>query len=280
MASTPGQKGCYALSLLLVFYVVGCLVFVRLERKAELQTYAANKQMYEDMRDLYSFEYCADPAFQRLTFCQNQAEFSTALKDYFNKHGNAMEDREQWTFLGSTFFLTHLATTIGYGTSHAQTPAGRLATIIFALVGIPILGYTLAQVARLDLKLAVIVMEHGLGAKMNTTRRHMLVLWVLLCVFLFGGAFVYHCLEPWTYLESLYFCFVTLSTVGFGDYLPSSNVSRIFSIFYMILGLGVCASIIAVLTGLVAESHEGVDSYVARKFRDGCGMDCTSRSRA
>merc|ERR1719163_1059008 len=102
--------------------------------------------------------------------------------------------------------------------------------------------------------MAVFIMERCFGAKMNTIRRHMAVLWALLSMFLFGGAFVYSCLEPWTYLESLYFCFVTLSTVGFGDYLPSSNTSRMFSIFYMIFGLGVCASIIAVLTGLVAES--------------------------
>lgn len=29
---------------------------------------------------------------------------------------------------------------------------------------------------------------------------------------------IFMCMEEWTYLEGLYFCFITLTTVGFGDY--------------------------------------------------------------
>merc|ERR1719221_1673661 len=105
---------------------------------------------------------------------------------------------------------------------------------------------------------------------MNTFRIQILVLWCLLVLFLFGGAWVYSQLEAWTYLQSLYFCFVTLSTVGFGDFLPSSTASKAFSIFYMISGLGVCASIIAVLTGMVAEGHESVDTFLSQSLREEC----------
>jgi len=269
MSSTFGQRICFSLVLLSVFYASGCVVFIYLEREAELLSYAENRELYLKMRELWSFHHCEDPAFKSLPFCKEQHAFSESLLAYFNQHGNSIDDRQQWSILGTLFFLTHLSTTIGYGNSHPRTPGGQLATIFFALTGIPIMGYVLAQVARLDLRVTVLLLEK-LGARVNTVRRQIFVLWCLLVVFLFGGAFVYSCLEPWTYLQSLYFCFVTLSTVGFGDFLPSSTASRAFSILYMIFGLGVCASIIALLTGLVAESHDTVDTFLAQKLREDC----------
>lgn len=278
MVSNSGQRLLWSLLLLFVFYAAGIFTFCKLERKAELQRYAANRELYEKMKDLYSFHYCEDPAFQSLSFCRNQASFSQSLLEYFNQHGNSIEDLQQWTMLGSSFYLTHLSTTVGYGSSHPQTAAGQMATIFFALLGIPIMGYTLAQVARLELQGVVSLLEGCCDIKMSGSRRQMAVLWCLLVVFMFGGAFVYSAMEPWSYRESLYFCFVTLSTVGFGDFLPSSTASRAFSIFYIIFGLGVCASMIGVLTGLVAEGHDSIDTFVTQKLQEHCQV-CTERER-
>lgn len=266
MVSNSGQRLIWSVLLLFVFYAAGIFVFCKLERKAELERYSANRELYAKMKELYSFHYCEDPSFQGLSFCKNQAAFSDSLRDYFNEHRNSLSDQEQWTMLGSSFYLTHLSTTVGYGSSHPQTPAGQMATIIFALFGIPIMGYTLAQVARLELQGVVSILGGCFDIKMTGTRRQMIVLWCLLMVFLFGGAFVYTQMENWSYRESLYFCFVTLSTVGFGDYLPSSPQSKLFSIFYMLFGLGVCMLIIAVLTGLVAEGHDRVHSWAVKEM--------------
>lgn len=277
--TSPGlvHRLCWSFLLLLTFYSSGCVVFIKLERGAELERYAENKKLYERMKSLYSFRHCEDPAFQHLSFCERQAEFSSSLEAYFNEHGNSVEDQGQWTVLGTLFFLTHLGTTIGYGSSHPQTPAGQLATILFALAGIPIMGYTLMQVARANLSACVFILGKLFNVELRSIHAQIGILWSLLVAILLGGAAVYSCLEPWTFLQSLYFCFVTLSTVGFGDFLPSSAVSKAFSIFYMISGLGVCASIIALLTGLIAESHESVDTFVTRKIEDqGYRNDCCS----
>lgn len=278
---TLGHRLCWSLLLLLCFYTVGCFVFVNLERGAELERYAENRKLYEQMKELYSFEHCEDAAFQQLSFCKGQAEFSSSLEAYFNEHGNSIEDQSQWTLLGTLFFLTHLATTIGYGSSHPQTSSGQLATILFALAGIPIMGYTLMQVARANLIACTFILGKLFNMELYTLKAQIGILWSLLVAMLLGGAVVYSLLEPWTFLQSLYFCFVTLSTVGFGDFLPSSAISKAFSIFYMISGLGVCASIIALLTGMVAEGHENMDTFVARKMEDqGYHNDCcTGRAR-
>ncbi len=53
------------------------------------------------------------------------------------------------------------------------------------------------------------------------------------------GVLFYRFYEGWTWIESLYFCVVTLTTVGFGDMAPSSDVSMLFTTVYIIIGLGI-----------------------------------------
>jgi voltage-gated potassium channel len=53
------------------------------------------------------------------------------------------------------------------------------------------------------------------------------------------GTIVYHYLEGWSYLDSLYFCVITLTTVGYGDFSPQTDEGKLFTIFYIILGLGI-----------------------------------------
>lgn len=69
-------------------------------------------------------------------------------------------------------------------------------------------------------------------------------------MYVFGGALMFSMWEPWSYLEGSYFCFITLSTIGFGDYVPGS-ISRVDSAdsrqkliiccVYLMFGLSVLA---------------------------------------
>ena len=46
------------------------------------------------------------------------------------------------------------------------------------------------------------------------------------------------CTEPWSIVDALYFATVTMSTVGYGDFSPSTGGSRIFTCFYIAVALG------------------------------------------
>ena len=61
---------------------------------------------------------------------------------------------------------------------------------------------------------------------------------------LFGGALVYQYLEGWSYLDSLYFSAITLSTVGYGDFSPQTDAGKIFTIIYIGIGVGLILAFI------------------------------------
>ena len=54
---------------------------------------------------------------------------------------------------------------------------------------------------------------------------------------LLTGTVVYHWLEGWSFLDSLYFCTITLATVGYGDLAPTTPEAKAFTIFYVINGV-------------------------------------------
>lgn len=58
-------------------------------------------------------------------------------------------------------------------------------------------------------------------------------------VILVIGAIFYHYVEGWSWVDSIYFCFVSLATVGYGDFVPTTPFSKIFTILYIANGLGV-----------------------------------------
>ncbi len=49
----------------------------------------------------------------------------------------------------------------------------------------------------------------------------------------------YHFVEGWSWLDSIYFSVVTISTVGFGDFSPETAIGKVFTMGYIVIGLGV-----------------------------------------
>ncbi|MEA2001152.1 MAG: potassium channel family protein [Actinomycetota bacterium] len=48
---------------------------------------------------------------------------------------------------------------------------------------------------------------------------------------------VYHILESWSWVDSFYFSTVAVTTVGFGDLVPTKDSSKLFTVFYVITGI-------------------------------------------
>ena len=49
---------------------------------------------------------------------------------------------------------------------------------------------------------------------------------VVMAAYIMGGALLFSLWDGWGYLEGAYFCFVTLTTIGFGDYVTGISAKE------------------------------------------------------
>ena len=90
----------------------------------------------------------------------------------------------------------------------------------------------------------------------------MLGLWLV-------GTIYYHNVEGWSWLDSFYFCVITLSTVGFGDLSPTLPGTKIFTIVYILLGLSIFVS----LVNMLAKSRQVIHSKRVARVHQGLSDD-------
>ncbi len=89
----------------------------------------------------------------------------------------------------------------------------------------------------------------GLGGDLPFLKKLKIAVLLLLAIILTGMVF-YHFIEGWDFLSSLYMTIITISTVGYGDFYPRTNLGKIFTMLLVIFGVGTMLYTV----GLMAES--------------------------
>uniref|UniRef100_W5M888 Potassium channel subfamily K member 9 n=1 Tax=Lepisosteus oculatus TaxID=7918 RepID=W5M888_LEPOC len=186
-----------------------------------------------------------------------QGKYNISEEDYRNLETIIMEAEPhragvQWKFAGSFYFAITVITTIGYGHAAPGTDAGKAFCMFYAVLGIPL----------------TLVMFQSLGERMNTfvkyllkrikkccgmrstevSMENMVTVGFFSCIgTLCIGAAAFSHYEEWSFFQSYYYCFITLTTIGFGDFVALQKNRALqrkplyvaFSFMYILVGLTV-----------------------------------------
>ena len=77
----------------------------------------------------------------------------------------------------------------------------------------------------------------------STLDKHAYKMLLAAVLLLLGTAtVVYRFVEDWSWVDSFYFSTVAVTTVGFGDLAPSTDGSKLFTVFYVIAGIALIAT--------------------------------------
>jgi len=83
-------------------------------------------------------------------------------------------------------------------------------------------------------------------------------LFLLTLIMLLSGTLFYHKAEGFSYIDSLYFCVMTLTTVGSTDLVPQTTFGKLFTIVYTFAGIGI-------IFGFIYYVAKGIHFSSARK---------------
>jgi hypothetical protein len=70
------------------------------------------------------------------------------------------------------------------------------------------------------------------------------------------GMIIFTLTEGWRPEQTFYFLFVSLTTVGLGDFFPESSAGLVFLLFFAMVGLGLVAVLLTLLQGLMEDFEE------------------------
>jgi voltage-gated potassium channel Kch len=86
---------------------------------------------------------------------------------------------------------------------------------------------------------------HNIGHLLKKPKYRAVFIWLLLVILL--GTVFYHYTEGWGWIDSLYFSVITLSTVGYGDFSPTTPFTKLFTTVYIFLGISIFAAFASML---------------------------------
>lgn len=66
-------------------------------------------------------------------------------------------------------------------------------------------------------------------------RTRPVLLYVVILILI--GTLLYHWLEGWNWLDSFYFVVITLTTIGYGDFSPTTPITKLITIYFGINGI-------------------------------------------
>ncbi|KAI9552978.1 hypothetical protein GHT06_020864 [Daphnia sinensis] len=305
--------------LVVGYIIMGAFAFMAIESEDQKRQYEDVVRVREatiqnlwnithQLNVLYPSEWNESVSIQVQLFQQKIVQFNGEA----DPGGGDAGTTGAWSFSASFLYCLTVITTIGYGNIAPRTVMGKMVTIVYAMVGMPLFllyvsnmgdflatcfrwGYvnlckctcfsrpvhhgaqrgarrrisqrsgpgrqdlmqqqqqpydTVASIHQRRIGGADYDIELQPGAPYDTATVPITISLTVMVSYMVGGAVLFQQWETdWDYLDGSYFCFISLSTTGFGDLVPGDKInsssgvelSLIFCSMYLIIGMALIA---------------------------------------
>ena len=245
-------------ALVVCYTIIGAVGFSRIESRYN----DTIGDTVNEIRSNYSTElwFVAERwnVFNKTAFYLDTNEklrsFQNEMVVVIKKGYHGPDSNTKWTFPAALMFCLSIITMIGYGNLVPKTSWGKFATVVYAVIGIPLyvlyflnMGEILAGCFRW-----VYTWLYECSTRKNEKIQRRIVVPTTACLWVMGGyvligALMFSAWEQWTYLDSAYFCVTSLCKLGLGDFVPGAaskdgNESKlVINFIYILVGLGLVA---------------------------------------
>jgi len=183
---------------------------------------------------------------------------------------------EKWSIVDSLYFSVVTFSSVGYGDITPGTVSGKWFTCLFAMVGVAMLGIALgvigSHIVELDLMRITEIMESqrkhlldNLGKRLRLSKgeekpqqkhysqKGVGKLLLYACVLCFQ-AYMIGKQQAWPISDTVYFCVISMLTVGYGDLSPHTTTEKFYAIFFIIIGVAFATEVISVIANTVKDA--------------------------
>ncbi|CAH2251351.1 potassium channel subfamily K member 1 [Pelobates cultripes] len=221
----------FLMSGYVLFLGLGAVVFTAVEQPNE---HYLRLDLYE-LKRLFLQQYPCLPENRLealLATVLEASNYGVSILNNVSAHWN-------WDFTSSLFFVSTVLSTTGYGHTVPLSDGGKIFCIFYSLIGIP---FTLLFLTALVQRIIVYVTRQPVlyihirwgFSKPAVALCHAFFFGFItfLCFFIIPAAVFSRIEEDWNFLESFYFCIISLSTIGLGDYVPGEGYNQKFRYLY------------------------------------------------
>ncbi|RZC34345.1 open rectifier potassium channel protein 1 [Asbolus verrucosus] len=260
------KKWFIVLCLFIIYLLLGAGIFYTIESEEENKIISKERGTKSDIHELLK------EILNKTVSEDKKNHLFSSLSDYCGKTVQLdmlnVKEKRYWDFYHSLFFVITVVSTIGYGNLAPTTMFGRIFMIFYGLIGIPMNGIVMVTLGtyfgrsftKLYRRWKTSKVKY---AKHDITRLGLIGQVILYLVpgftfFIFLPSAVMKIFEGWDYDVAVYYCFVTLTTIGFGDYVagvdhkefsePYLLIYKIFLLIWVIGGLGYVVMILGFIT--------------------------------
>lgn len=256
------------LLLLLAGYVfLGGLLFVNLESPREMSDLRSTLVLMQGIMS----EEVAETINMTLTLngTEREVKLTRLIKRYYKTmleaegrfHGSVWHKAENldmhlmWYFSSASFYSMTLFSTIGYGTISCQTSLGKILSMLYASIGLPLMLVVLGDIGEWFQKILtkgyIFLLIKYKALRKQTLKQNLeeiyLPMWlalfivigyIMLCTFLIHRFDHSEGNRPGIGFDNaFYFTFISLTTIGLGDVMPYNIQYSPFLAAAFLLGL-------------------------------------------